>query len=79
MSIEQQENCLFDSLNIYAGPDPMNDEHAATLCGYGPPGKIRMDGNVMRLDFQSDDSVAKEGFYAEFGAASQMQDSKNCT
>ncbi|XP_037045819.1 tolloid-like protein 1 [Bradysia coprophila] len=62
----QQEECDDDSLSIYSKLDGDNVNKHGTFCGSRVLPLITSDGNVMRIEFRSDDTVQKSGFAAIF-------------
>lgn len=63
----QQEECDYDSLSIYSKLDGADvvKKHG-TFCGSRAPPLITSEGNVMRVEFRSDDTIQKSGFAAIF-------------
>lgn len=64
-SIEPHENCSYDYLKIYNGPNT-NANLIGTFCGTNNPGKITAnnDNNALTFVFHSDNSVVAPGWKA---------------
>ncbi|KAL4227101.1 hypothetical protein ACF0H5_015075 [Mactra antiquata] len=61
--IEDSENCMFDSLQIYSGEREESDTLGGPYCGDSLHGRIITSrGNSLRLEFKTDESFALRGF-----------------
>lgn len=61
-----QQECDYDSLSVYSNLDGANVKKHGTFCGSRVMPMITSDGNVMRIEFRSDDTIQKGGFAATF-------------
>lgn len=64
-----QQDCEYDSVTVSSSEDNFttdNWKRLGVFCGQVLPTPITSDSNVMRVVFQSDNSVQKSGFAAIF-------------
>lgn len=65
--LEEQSDCLYDSLTIYDGSST-SAVQLGVYCGTNNPGTIRSSDNSLTVVFKSDESETRSGFYAEYSA-----------
>lgn len=61
-----QQECDYDSLSIYSKLDEDNLKRHGIFCGGKIPPLVTSEGNAMRIEFRSDNTVQKSGFAAVF-------------
>ncbi|TRY83385.1 hypothetical protein DNTS_016655 [Danionella cerebrum] len=69
-SLEVQEICEFDYVEVFNGADSAADSSLGRFCGAMLPTDLRSSGPVMSVLFVADDGVADSGFYASYRAIS---------
>lgn len=60
-----QQECEYDSLSVYSKLGEEMKRHGI-YCGGKIPSLITSEGNSLRLEFRSDNTVQKSGFAAVF-------------
>ncbi|KAJ8049100.1 Tolloid-like protein 1 [Holothuria leucospilota] len=63
-NIEEEVDCLYDSIQVYDGASITAANLTEKLCGRDIPQPITSTTNVMHIHFQTDYSVRKRGFQA---------------
>lgn len=61
-----QTDCDYDSLAIYSKMDETNLKRHGIFCGSRQVPAITSEGNAMRIEFRSDNTLQKSGFAAVF-------------
>lgn len=61
-----QQECDYDSLSVYSKLDEDNLKRHGIFCGQRLPPLITSEGNSLRIEFKSDNTVQKSGFAAVF-------------
>ncbi|XP_077063565.1 membrane frizzled-related protein-like [Siphateles boraxobius] len=69
-SLETQDVCEFDYVEVYDSTDTVPDTVLGRYCGSALPPDLTSSGPVMTVVFVADDGVADSGFYASFKAIS---------
>ncbi|XP_074648145.1 tolloid-like protein 2 isoform X2 [Tubulanus polymorphus] len=67
------QDCDYDSLTVKSGMTAEATNHG-TFCGHTIPNPITSEGNTMRIEFNTDNSVQRTGFSAVF-----LTDKDECT
>lgn len=62
--VEQHQECAYDRLEVYDGPDPLAPI-LGRFCGSRKPDPVVAAGSSLFLRFYSDASVQRKGFQAE--------------
>lgn len=70
-----QQECDYDSLSVYSKLDDNNLKRHGVFCGERIPPLVTSEGNVMRIEFRSDNTVQKSGFAAVFFTGTLHSDS----
>lgn len=60
------QECDYDSLSVYSKMEDNNLKRHGVFCGERMPPLVTSEGNVMRIEFRSDNTVQKSGFAAVF-------------
>lgn len=63
--IESHHKCLYDYLQIYDGPD-VSSPVLGRFCGKSLPNELKSNSSQLTIQFASDGTVMKPGFYLEF-------------
>ena len=64
-----QQDCEYDSVRLSSGVGggkAGEQKLLGVLCGATSPAPVTSEGNTLRIEFNSDNSVQKTGFVAEF-------------
>lgn len=61
-----QQECDYDSLSIYSKLDEDNVKKHGVFCGSRSLPLVTSEGNAMRIEFRSDNTIQKSGFAAVF-------------
>lgn len=61
-----QQECDYDSLSVYSKLEDNMLKRHGVFCGERMPPLVTSEGNVMRIEFRSDNTVQKSGFAAVF-------------
>lgn len=61
-----QQECDYDSLTVYSKLEDNNLKKHGIFCGERVPPLVTSEGNIMRIEFRSDNTVQKSGFAAVF-------------
>lgn len=61
-----QQECDYDSLSIYSKLDEDNVKKHGIFCGSRMLPLVTSEGNAMRIEFRSDNTIQKSGFAAVF-------------
>lgn len=61
-----QQECDYDSLTVYSKLEDNNMKKHGIFCGERMPSLVTSEGNIMRIEFRSDNTVQKSGFAAVF-------------
>uniref|UniRef100_A0A8C2H7W2 Membrane frizzled-related protein n=1 Tax=Cyprinus carpio TaxID=7962 RepID=A0A8C2H7W2_CYPCA len=69
-SLETQDVCEFDYVEVYDGADADANTVLGRFCGPALPPDLTSSGPVMTVLFVADEGVADSGFYASFRAMS---------
>ncbi|XP_043114357.1 membrane frizzled-related protein [Puntigrus tetrazona] len=72
-SLEAQDVCEFDYVEVYDGTDADSDSVLGRFCGPAPPPDLTSSGPVMTVLFVADEGVADSGFHASFRAVSPSE------
>lgn len=64
--IYQQQECDYDSVRVHSIVAKGKPRRHGIFCGKNSPSLITSEGNKMRIDFRSDNTVQKSGFAAIF-------------
>nr|XP_015193107.1 PREDICTED: membrane frizzled-related protein isoform X1 [Lepisosteus oculatus] len=67
-SLETQEVCEFDFVEVQDGADPENSRVLGRFCGSHPPPELISSGRVVTVLFVADEGVSDSGFYATYQA-----------
>lgn len=62
-----QQECDYDSLSVYSKLDEDNLKRHGIFCGQRLPPLITSEGNSLRIEFRSDNTVQKSGFAGKIG------------
>jgi hypothetical protein len=71
-NVEENDDCSWDKLSIYDGPDT-NSPLLGSYCGTVPPESISATNGPLTFYFKSDDYVAENGWEALLTCASSTQ------
>ena len=63
--LEDKDDCGYDYLIIYDGPDDTSNPIGIKLCGDTKPTEIESSGNTMHIHFHTDARTAGSGFQIE--------------
>lgn len=63
--IESHNKCLYDYLQIYDGPDDSSPV-LGRFCGKQLPGELNGNSSELTIQFASDGTINKPGFYLNF-------------
>jgi len=69
--VEYNEDCIYDKVKIYDGPDSLSPL-LATFCGSNVPQPVRSTGRHLSLYLITDGSVTRRGFYGFYMAVDQV-------
>lgn len=61
-----QQECDYDSLTVYSKLEDNNLKKHGIFCGERMPPLVTSEGNIMRIEFRSDNTVQKSGFAGVF-------------
>lgn len=61
-----QQECDYDSLSVYSKLDEDNVKKHGIFCGSRMLPLVTSEGNAMRIEFRSDNTIQKSGFAAVF-------------
>lgn len=61
-----QQECDYDSLAVFSKMDDDNLKRHGIFCGQRLPPLVTSEGNTMRIEFRSDNTVQKSGFAGVF-------------
>ncbi|XP_062407924.1 membrane frizzled-related protein [Sardina pilchardus] len=67
-SLETQDVCEFDYVEVHDSADTGDDSVLGRYCGSGLPPDLTSSGTVMTVVFVADEGVADSGFYASYQA-----------
>jgi hypothetical protein len=71
-NVEENDDCSWDNLNIYDGPDT-NSPLLGSYCGTVPPESVSATNGSLTFYFKSDEYVAETGWEALLTCASSTQ------
>jgi len=64
--LEGHSRCAFDSVSIYNGKMINSSRLIARYCGYTIPPDVVSSGSTVVVNFATDSSVMREGFFARY-------------
>ncbi|XP_031435152.1 deleted in malignant brain tumors 1 protein-like [Clupea harengus] len=77
LSLENHQNCAYDSVSVYNGPTT-SSPLLAKMCGNRNNSVVNSIGNDMTVVFKTDSSGTSSGFYAEYSYEDRYSCRYNC-